>query len=351
MKRVVVILLALVVILACFISSVSGAGVEYAKSYVDEEGDTSVEEIDIVEMKSIQNGDDLEFSLIVRGSVLEGNKYFISCFVDDMTYMLKYESGTGTVTNNVDSTSFTPGINMSGNTFKFIISTDDLAAEEFFELSYGTTADFNEENTDTVWGGEAPSDDDDDGDTPAPLQITVDELGKEVDKERSFKTGDDILKIEQTGGDPIDWAEHALFLKKSDEDIRYSLSIGSIHGQEYDGSENHVSNTGDLIVCQTNDDDVFYQGDYVYLTVTKGTEEVWIAQNPTRLGVETNENNDDDIVVDDDDTVDDDYYVDDDVDVIDDDDDSKDSPGFGVMFFILAIIGICIFLGGRRRKA
>jgi flagellin-like protein len=86
-----------------------------------------------------------------------------------------------------------------------------------------------------------------------------------------FTTTDDFLKIEQTGGDPIDWSVLTILCEVTGTGNRIKLNVYSIAG---DTAETQ-SSTGEIIILRVAANGDFSSGDYVDITITKGDAKVY----------------------------------------------------------------------------
>ena len=85
-----------------------------------------------------------------------------------------------------------------------------------------------------------------------------------------FLTTDSFLKVEQTGGDPIDWNDYTIHCEVTDSDDRKELVVLRIGGIIFDPETTHESETGDIIIVGVGTDGDFSNGDYVDIMIAMG---------------------------------------------------------------------------------
>ena len=103
------------------------------------------------------------------------------------------------------------------------------------------------------------------------LRLSVDDSYNDLENEGDyFTTADDLLKLEQTGGDPIDWTKYTIYAEVKDSGNRQELRVASVNGKP--GME---SRTGDVIVLRSTVNEHFRSGDYVQLIIIKGDAMVY----------------------------------------------------------------------------
>ena len=102
------------------------------------------------------------------------------------------------------------------------------------------------------------------------LQVRDAAFNKNSDGE-VFAVGEQIIRVEQTGGDPIDWNGHEVLLEKMNTSERIPIVPDTIANVAYDLNSNSKSEVGQFIIFKTTTDD-FHSGDWVKLIVTSGAK-------------------------------------------------------------------------------
>ena len=91
----------------------------------------------------------------------------------------------------------------------------------------------------------------------------------------AFEVGEQFLKIEQVGGDPIDWIPLRIYCENTETVARHELVILSIGGTEFNPAHNYESKTGQVIIFGVGSTGDFSNGDRVEITITKGDDQVY----------------------------------------------------------------------------
>ena len=119
----------------------------------------------------------------------------------------------------------------------------------------------------------------DDNDEVVPLRLATDDGKTNLGSDGSaFAVGDIFLKIEQTGGDPIDWSELTVICENTETDARHELVIVNCNGLAYDATSNKNTKTGEVVELGVAANGDFASGDRVELTITKGDDQVFKSQ-------------------------------------------------------------------------
>jgi flagellin-like protein len=117
------------------------------------------------------------------------------------------------------------------------------------------------------------------------LRLSVDDASVDVAITSVFGPGKDLLKVEQIGGDPIDWSELTIYLNTKGSDARVTLTVSTIAGVTYGtgAAETTESTTGQIVILVDAAGGTFYNGDYVLLTITKGSAQVWSSSSAIQV--------------------------------------------------------------------
>ncbi len=90
-----------------------------------------------------------------------------------------------------------------------------------------------------------------------------------------FNTTDAFLKVEQTGGHPIDWNGHVIYCGVTGSDDRKELVILRIGNTTFDPETYHISETGQILILGVGTDGDFSNGDYVDINIYRANEKVY----------------------------------------------------------------------------
>jgi len=108
------------------------------------------------------------------------------------------------------------------------------------------------------------------------LRLTISDASATVNSEGSnFPAGTQLLKIEQSGGDPVNWKELTVYGNEKDSDVRVALAIDTINGQAYSATTNYQSKAGQIILLEVVGGTDFQGGDYVVMNIFKGEDKVF----------------------------------------------------------------------------
>jgi hypothetical protein len=107
------------------------------------------------------------------------------------------------------------------------------------------------------------------------LRLSINDGNTDLGQDEYFTTEDNLLKCEQTGGDPIDWTEYIVYCEVKDSSDRVTLNVAMI------GTDpaKKVSKTGDVIILRSSVNEHFKSGDYLEVTIVKGDNKVYESTN------------------------------------------------------------------------
>lgn len=89
-----------------------------------------------------------------------------------------------------------------------------------------------------------------------------------------FEDGEPILRIEQTGGNPIDWNDYSLRLKIDGTDYAFDCEVYEINGVAYTVGD--TSKVGDIILIDCPEaTNPFAPEDYVELSIFSANKELY----------------------------------------------------------------------------
>jgi len=124
-----------------------------------------------------------------------------------------------------------------------------------------------------------PGDDDDDEVVIVVLRLNIDDGKTDLGQDGAdFSVGDTFIKVEQTGGDPIDWSELLIKCEDTEADEVHPLRILNISAEPYDENTNTISRTGEVIELGVVRNGDFQSGDRVEITIEKRGEQVYKSQ-------------------------------------------------------------------------
>jgi len=108
------------------------------------------------------------------------------------------------------------------------------------------------------------------------LNLNADDASATVYSEGAdFPAGTQLLRVEQRGGDPINWNELTVYANEKDTDVRVALAIDTINGMAYSSATNYQSTAGQTIMLKVVGGSDFQGGDYVVLNIFKGENKVF----------------------------------------------------------------------------
>jgi hypothetical protein len=114
------------------------------------------------------------------------------------------------------------------------------------------------------------------------LRLSIDDAWSETKEDGAgILTTDDFLRAEQTGGDPIDWTKLTIYCYLTGSDERKELSVLTIAGDEFPGTETE-SKVGEVIIFGVSTDGDFSNGDYVDIIIVKRITKLY-SQNSIRV--------------------------------------------------------------------
>jgi len=90
-----------------------------------------------------------------------------------------------------------------------------------------------------------------------------------------FPASSDLIKVEQSGGDPINWNQYTVYVNELHSDSRFVLRLNSINNLPFNSTTNFQSKAGQMIVFGTTGAADFQSGDFVVLLVFKGQNKVY----------------------------------------------------------------------------
>jgi len=116
-------------------------------------------------------------------------------------------------------------------------------------------------------------------DTVDKLRLDIDDGKTNIGSDGSaFGTADIFLKLEQTGGDPIDWSGLTIICEDTETGDRAELVIINCKGTAYNPTDNKDTKTGEVVELGVKLANDFQSGDRVDLTITKGDDQVYKSQ-------------------------------------------------------------------------
>jgi len=111
------------------------------------------------------------------------------------------------------------------------------------------------------------------------LRLDIDDGNDDLGSDGSdFAVGQAILRIEQTGGDPIDWSKMTIYCEEHDTGNRIKLVIITCNNAPYDANTNSKTLTGQVIELGVGSDGDFQSGTYLEISITKGDDMVYKSQ-------------------------------------------------------------------------
>jgi flagellin-like protein len=87
----------------------------------------------------------------------------------------------------------------------------------------------------------------------------------------TFQVDDLLVRVEHSGGGPIDWTGHTVYLEKQNTSERIEIAIDSIAGQPYGGT-NTKSEVGNLMEFKAMTTD-FTSGEWIKFIVIHGSNQ------------------------------------------------------------------------------
>ena len=93
-----------------------------------------------------------------------------------------------------------------------------------------------------------------------------------ANKGDTFQVGDPLIRAEHSGGEPIDWNGHTIYLEKQNSSDRIEVEIDTIADVAFDPDTASDSEVGQYIVFKATTTD-FHSGDWVKFIVIQGSEQ------------------------------------------------------------------------------
>jgi len=111
-------------------------------------------------------------------------------------------------------------------------------------------------------------------DTVDHIRLNVKDGPDDIEEGMFFSWSIRMIRIEQTGGDPIDWNDLTVYVENTETGDRQPASILYVNDQ----AGPYESRTGQTIDLGPTTDNMFQDGDRLEVTITKGDDQVFKSQ-------------------------------------------------------------------------
>jgi flagellin-like protein len=88
----------------------------------------------------------------------------------------------------------------------------------------------------------------------------------------TFQVDDILVRVEHSGGGPIDWNGHTVYLEKQNSSERIEIALDSIAGQPFDAATNSKSEVGNYLEFKATTTE-FTSGEWIKFIVIQGSNQ------------------------------------------------------------------------------
>lgn len=101
----------------------------------------------------------------------------------------------------------------------------------------------------------------------------------------TYADGEPLLAVTQTGGNPINWDDYTIKVKKEGTDSQYAMYVYKIDNTLFVNNTGVKSEVGQIILLSLapSADGMIAPGDYCLLQITSGTDTVWSSANAVKV--------------------------------------------------------------------